>query len=44
MNLLDQISQLDFPANLPSTLLEVEQRFDAPKVDDIACSDQEGAE
>ncbi len=38
MNLLSQISQLDFPANLPSTLLEVEQRFDAPKVNDIAAA------
>ena len=36
MNLLEQIAPIDFPANLPSTLLAVEQTFDAPKVDDLA--------
>ena len=35
MRLLEQIQQLDFPAPLPATLLEVEQHFDAPRADDI---------
>ncbi len=33
--LLEQIKTLDFPAPLPSTLLLVQQRFDAPKVADL---------
>jgi hypothetical protein len=35
MQLLDQIQHLRFPAPLPSTLLEVHQTFDAPRVEDI---------
>ena len=35
MNLLEQIKDLHFPAPLPSKLLAVTQRFDAPKCDDI---------
>ena len=35
MQLLDQIQHLRFPAQLPETLLEVHQTFDAPRVDDI---------
>ena len=35
MRLLEQIPQLDFPAPLPDTLLEVQQRFDVPQVQDI---------
>jgi hypothetical protein len=35
MKLLEQIQQLDFPAPLPEKLLVVEQRFDAPQVDDV---------
>ena len=35
MRLLEQIPQLDFPAPLPETLLEVQQRFDVPAVQDI---------
>ena len=35
MNLIEQIQPIDFPANLPATLLEVDQVFDAPKVDDL---------
>lgn len=38
MQLLEQIGQLDFPAPLPETLLEVEQRFDAPTVGDPAAA------
>lgn len=40
MHLLEQIQQLDFPAPLPATLLEVEQYFDAPRVDDIDAATQ----
>ena len=36
MRLLEQIQSLDFPAPLPERLLLVEQRFDAPRVADIA--------
>ncbi len=36
MNLIQQIQSLSFPASLPGTLLAVEQRFDAPRVDDVA--------
>jgi len=35
MKLLEQIPALDFPAPLPETLLEVQQRFDVPQVSDI---------
>jgi hypothetical protein len=35
MQLLEQIQHLRFPAPLPSTLLEIHQHFDAPRVDDI---------
>lgn len=35
MQLIEQIQQLNFPAPLPEKLLVVEQRFDAPKVDDL---------
>ena len=38
MDFFEQIAQLDFPMPLPETLLEVHQRFDAPKVDDIAAA------
>lgn len=38
MYLLDQIQTLDFPALLPERLLLVEQRFDAPQVDDVAAA------
>lgn len=34
-NLFEQIATIDMPAPLPETLLEVEQRFDAPQVADI---------
>ncbi|MEX1018886.1 MAG: hypothetical protein WDZ49_04470 [Litorilinea sp.] len=36
MRLLEQIQQLNFPAPLPETVLRVEQRFDAPKIADLA--------
>jgi hypothetical protein len=32
---LTQIQQIEFSSPLPATLLEVEQRFDAPRVDDV---------
>lgn len=35
MQLLEQIPQLDFPADLPDSLLSVKQVFDAPDVGDI---------
>lgn len=35
MWLLEQIPHLRFPAPLPSTLLEVRQTFDGPRVDDL---------
>ena len=38
MQLLDQIQSLNFPANLPATLLAVTQRFDAPQIDDVAAA------
>jgi hypothetical protein len=34
MKLLEQIQQLDFPAELPKSLLAVKQVFDAPQVED----------
>ncbi len=36
IKLLEEIQTLEFPAPLPETLLAVRQRFDAPKVDDVA--------
>jgi len=38
MSLLQEIKKLDFPAPLPESVLAVDQRFDAPEVDDIAAS------
>jgi hypothetical protein len=38
MRLFDQIQDLDFPAALPESLLVVEQRFDAPRIDDVAAA------
>ncbi len=38
MQLLQQIGTLDFPAPLPESLLLVEQRFDAPRVEDVAAA------
>ena len=35
MNLLQDIQDIRFPANLPDTLLAVHQTFDTPQVDDI---------
>ncbi|MCB0158729.1 MAG: hypothetical protein KDD83_11410, partial [Caldilineaceae bacterium] len=35
MNLLSEIQTLDFPAELPATLLAVQQTFDAPSIADI---------
>ena len=35
MHLLSQIQTLDFPANLPATLLDVQQTFDAPTIADL---------
>lgn len=32
--LVEQVSSLHFPAQLPETLLEVEQHFNAPRIDD----------
>jgi hypothetical protein len=40
MQLLEQIQPLDFPAPLPDSLLAVEQRFDAPLVEDVALAAQ----
>jgi hypothetical protein len=36
MDWLDAIQTLDFPAELPARLLEVEQTFDTPSVEDVA--------
>jgi hypothetical protein len=44
MKLLEQIQQLDFPAPLPEKMLVVEQRFDAPKVDDVAAATRRALE
>ncbi|MFN8421295.1 MAG: DUF2088 domain-containing protein [Anaerolineae bacterium] len=41
MNLLQQISSLDFPAPLPTTLHLIEQRFDAPRLPDIPAAAKE---
>jgi hypothetical protein len=38
MNLFEQIQQIEFNAPLPQTVLEVEQRFDAPRVPDISAA------
>ncbi len=38
MQLLDQIPQLDFPADLPDSLLSIKQVFDAPDVGDISAA------
>lgn len=35
MKLLEQIKQLDFPADLPNSLLSIKQTFEAPDVGDI---------
>ncbi|MFN8459359.1 MAG: lactate racemase domain-containing protein [Anaerolineae bacterium] len=40
MQLVEQTQSLDFPAALPETLLVVEQRFDAPQVEDVAAAAQ----
>ena len=37
-HLVEQVSSLHFPASLPETLLEVEQHFDAPRIDDISAT------
>jgi hypothetical protein len=44
MKLLEQIQSLDFPAPLPRTLLAVEQRFDAPRVADVAVATRKALE
>ncbi|MEZ4725744.1 MAG: hypothetical protein R3E79_01265 [Caldilineaceae bacterium] len=38
MQLLEQIQQLDFSADLPGSLLAVKQTFDAPDVGDVAAA------
>jgi hypothetical protein len=38
MKLIEQIQTVDFSAPLPSKLLQVRQRFDAPRVADVAAS------
>ncbi|MCE7980538.1 MAG: DUF2088 domain-containing protein [Caldilinea sp. CFX5] len=38
MKLLEQIQQLDFPADLPSSLLSVKQTFHAPDVGDVGAA------
>lgn len=35
MDLFTQIQQIEFDSPLPATLLEVEQRFDTPRADDV---------
>jgi hypothetical protein len=44
MKLLEQIKTLDFPAPLPDRVLVVEQRFDAPKVDDLRAATRSALE
>lgn len=44
MQLIEQIGQLNFPAPLPEKLLVVEQRFDAPKVDDLRAAARKALE
>lgn len=44
MKLMEQIQTLDFPARLPERLLVVEQRFDAPKVPDVAVAARQALE
>src|SRR5690554_3470234 len=41
MKLLEQIQQLDFPADLPKTVLAVKQVFDAPQVPDVYAAARE---
>jgi len=38
MQLLEQIQDLNFPADLPKTLLAVKQTFDAPQVPDVGAA------
>ena len=38
MQLLTQIQSLDFPTPLPRTLLAIEQRFEGPRVEDVAAA------
>jgi hypothetical protein len=38
MQLFEQIKMLNFPAPLPEKLLLVEQKFDAPRLDDLAAA------
>ncbi|HMR66513.1 MAG TPA: DUF2088 domain-containing protein, partial [Anaerolineae bacterium] len=38
MQLLNQIRDLDFPANLPKTLLTIQQTFDRRQVEDVAAA------
>ncbi|HXF63341.1 MAG TPA: hypothetical protein VNK95_17060, partial [Caldilineaceae bacterium] len=44
MKLLEQIKELDFPAPLPDRVLVVEQRFDAPRVDDLRAATRRALE
>ncbi|MCC9075292.1 nickel-dependent lactate racemase [Litorilinea aerophila] len=44
MKLLEQIQTLNFPATLPETLLAVDQRFDAPKVEDLTAATRRALE
>lgn len=44
MQLLEQVQSLDFPGQLPATLLQVDQRFDAPKVEHIPTAVQNALE
>ncbi len=44
MKLIEQIQGLNFPAKLPGTVLQVEQRFDVPKVEDVAAAVREAME
>jgi hypothetical protein len=41
MKLLEQIQQLDFPADLPKSVLAVKQVFDAPQVADVYAAAQQ---
>ena len=44
MQLLEHIQHLRFPAPLPETLLEVRQKFDAPRVDDVVSATRRALE
>lgn len=44
MQLIEQIQQLSFPAHLPETVLQVEQRFDAPTVEDVPAAVRQAME